>query len=64
MQARGKDGVTLLGQLLSDAAIVVMDEQPDGPNVVLELFGERQGLPYQSGYPLPEGVVQPLDVTR
>ena len=55
--------MTLLGQLLSDAAIVVMDEQPDGPDVVLELLGERQGLSHQSRHPLPQRVVQTLDVT-
>ena len=56
--------MTLLGQLLSDAAIIVMDEQPDGPNVVLELLGERQGLSHQSRNSLPQRVVQALDVTR
>ena len=63
MQARGKDRIALLGQLLSNAAIVVMNEQPDGPNVVLKLLGERQGLSYQSSNPLPQRVVQPLNVT-
>jgi hypothetical protein len=40
-----------------------MDEQLDGSNVVPELFGERQHLPHQSGNPLPQRVVQALDVT-
>ncbi len=40
--------MTLLSQLLSDAAIVGMDEPPDGPDVVLKLLGERQGLAHQS----------------
>lgn len=41
-----------------------MNEQPDRPDMVLELLGERQGLPHQSGNPLPQGVVQALDITR
>ncbi len=56
--------MTLLGQLLPEAAIVVMDEQPDGPDVILELLGERQGLSHQSCDSLPQGVVQALDLSQ
>jgi len=52
VQGRGKGGVTLLGPILSNATIVVMDEPPDGPNGVLELLRERQGLSHQAGTPV------------
>jgi len=39
-----------------------MDKVPDGTDVVLPLLRERQGLAHQAADPLPQRVVQPLDM--
>lgn len=48
--------------LLSNHLIVVMDKQPNGSNMVAELFGEGQCFPYQSAHPLAHRIVEPLNI--
>jgi hypothetical protein len=38
-----------------------MHESPDGPEVVLQLFRERQRAANKTRKPLPEGAIETLD---
>jgi len=40
----------------------MVDEVPNRPNVVFQLFGEGQGFAYQSRNSLSEGIVEALNV--
>jgi hypothetical protein len=42
--------------------VIVADEQLNGPDVVRELLGKRQRLAHQTGYALPQRVIEALDV--
>jgi hypothetical protein len=55
VQVRGKGRVALLGQLLPDAAIVVVDEQPDGPYMVLESYAHFWCMEGKEGRAYPAG---------
>jgi len=40
----------------------MMHKIPNCPNVVTQLLGERQGFPHQAPDPLPQGVVEALNI--
>lgn len=55
-----KCGTNETGQ---DAGIVMMNEIPDGTDMIGKFFGEGQGLTHQTTTALTKGVVEAFDVT-
>jgi hypothetical protein len=39
-----------------------MDEIPDRTDMILQLFGNRQGFPYEAADALPQGVVEAFNM--
>ena len=44
------------------AGILVVDKNPDGADMVIQLFGKCQRLPDQTRHPVTQGVVEAFDV--
>src|SRR5882724_5557995 len=42
--------------------VVVVDKKPKSANVILELFGKRQGFTHKARTTLPKGVVETLNM--
>jgi hypothetical protein len=58
----GSDVHVMLVLYRSSRQVVMTDEHLDGTNMMSEFLGEGQRLTHQAGYPLAQGVVEPLDV--
>ena len=52
----------MLALCCSSRQVVVADEDFKGPDMIGELLGERQRLAHQTGDPLTQRVVEPLDM--
>ncbi len=40
----------------------MMNEEPNGPDMILHLLGKGEGFSNQSADPLPDGAIKPLDI--